>query len=92
MSPPNNLQFIDKVVSLQRRRQAGVQLTEGATAFSDRSPVCTLRLSRYLDFTTSHLLAQEVDRAMAQAVYAQTVFFVPNQGCVRTTAARRIPA
>lgn len=82
--------FIDKVVSLQRHRQDSAVAAGSETAFFDRSPVCTLALSRYLDFTTSHLLACEVDRVLAECVYVPTAFFIRNQGFVQATAARRI--
>jgi predicted ATPase len=82
--------FIDKVVALQQQRQNSIQAAETGAVFFDRSPVCTLALSHYLGFTPSHLLAEEVDRVMAEGVYETTVFFIRNQGFVQTTAARRI--
>lgn len=82
--------FIDKVISLQRQRQDCVWAARGATVFSDRSPVCTLALSRYLGCTSSRLLASEVSRIVAEGTYETTVFFVRNQGFVQPTAARRI--
>lgn len=88
--PWNDHAFIDKVVTLQRRRQNSVRAVASATVFFDRSPVCTLALSRYLGFTTSRLLAREVDRVAAEGVYQPTVFFIRNQGFVQTTTARRI--
>jgi predicted ATPase len=87
--PWHDRAFIDTIVTLQRRRQNSVRAT-AATVFFDRSPVCTLTLSRYLGFTTSHLLAAEVERVVAQRVYETTVFFIRNQGFVEPTAARRI--
>jgi predicted ATPase len=82
--------FIDEVITLQRQRQNSVRAAKTATVFFDRSPVCTLVLSRYLGFTTSYLLAREVDRVVAEGVYETTVFFIRNQGFVQATAARRI--
>jgi predicted ATPase len=82
--------FIDKVVTLQRQRQDSVCAPQGVTVFFDRSPVCTLALSRYLGFPASRLLADEVARVTAEREYEATVFFVRNQGFVRATAARRI--
>ena len=81
--------FIDKVITLQRQRQNSVRAAENVVFF-DRSPVCTLALSRYLGLGTSRLLAAEVDRVVAEGVYETTVFFIRNQGFVRATAARRI--
>jgi predicted ATPase len=54
--------FIDKVIALQRQRQDAVLPAAGSsTVFFDRSPVCTLALSRHLGFAPSPLLAREVD-------------------------------
>jgi predicted ATPase len=59
-------------------------------AFFDRSPVCTLALSRYAGLAPSALLRAEIDRLLAERHYERTVFFVRNQGFVEPTAARRI--
>jgi len=85
--PQHDHTFIDRITTLQRQRQDSVGAT---TAFFDRSPVCTLALSRYLGLTTSRLLAREVDRVVADGAYETTVFFIRNQGFVQATAARRI--
>jgi predicted ATPase len=82
--------FIDKVVALQRRRQDSLLAPEGATVFFDRSPVCTLALSRYLGSPVSPLVDREVGRVVAAGIYEPTVFFVRNQGSVQATAARQI--
>lgn len=82
--------FIDKVITLQRQRQSSVRAAQGTTVFFDRSPVCTLTLSRYLGFPTARLLAGEVSRVVAEGTYETTVFFIRNQGFVQATAARRI--
>jgi predicted ATPase len=82
--------FIDQIVGLQRLRQANTRVPETATVFFDRSPVCTLALSRHLGFATSRLLAEEIDRILRGGVYEQTVFFVRHQGFIQRTAARRI--
>jgi predicted ATPase len=88
--PWHDPDFIDKVITLQRQRQDAVPAADGATVFFDRSPVCTLALSRYLGFTTSRLLHEEVCRAVAEGTYEPTVFFIRNQGFVQPTAARQI--
>jgi predicted ATPase len=79
--------FIDHIVTLQRHRQvsAGSALT-----FFDRSPVCTLALSRHLGLTASSALRAEIERIQASLIYEPTVFFIRNQGHVEATAARRI--
>jgi len=82
--------FIDKVLALQRQRQNSVAVARDTTVFFDRSPACTLALSRYLDFTTSPLLDREVSRVLAEGTYEPTVFFIRNQGFVQPTAARQI--
>jgi predicted ATPase len=86
--PRHDHSFIDAIVTLQRQRQKAVRAAP--TVYFDRSPVCTLALSRYLGLTTSPLLAREVERVVAEHVYEPTVFLVRNQGFVRPTAARRI--
>ena len=81
--------FIDKVITLQRQRQNSVRAA-GSVVFFDRSPVCTLALSRYLGLATSSPLAREVERVVAEGAYETTVFFIRNQGFVQPTAARQI--
>lgn len=82
--------FIDKIVELQRRRESGAATLDGDIVFFDRSPVCTLALSRWLGIGESALLAAEVDRVLRAGVYASTVFFVQSLGFITPTAARRI--
>ena len=82
--------FIDQIVALQRLREVNTRAPQTATVFFDRSPVCTLALSRHLGFATSRLLAEEIDRILRGGVYEQTVFFVRHQGFIERTAARRI--
>jgi predicted ATPase len=82
--------FIDKIVDLQRRRQAAAASPDGDVVFFDRSPVCTLALSRWLGCAESAQLAAEVDRVLQAGVYARSVFFVQSLGFVTSTAARRI--
>ena len=82
--------FIEKVLTLQRQRQHSARAARSAIVFFDRSPVCTLALSRYLGAAASHPLTREIDRLVAERTYETTVFFVRNLGFVRPTAARRI--
>lgn len=90
--PWDDSAFIDSIVTLQRRRQerALSEASTGGAVFFDRSPVCTLALSRYAGLAPSPLLAREIDRVMADGCYDQGVFFIRNQGFVQPTAARRI--
>jgi predicted ATPase len=83
--------FIDDVAALQRRRQDAVRATtDDETVFFDRSPVCTLVLSRYLGFPPPPSLTREVARIIADRMYEETVFFIRNQGFVQNTAVRKI--
>jgi predicted ATPase len=79
--------FIDHIVRLQRHRQ---RLAGPDPTIFDRSPVCTLALSRHLGLTASSELRAEIERIQAEQIYEPTVFFVRNQGHVEPTAARRI--
>lgn len=83
--------FPDAIVRLQRQRehQAGLPAATGPV-FCDRSPVCTLALSRFLGRPVSALVRAEVDRVVAERVFEQAVFFVRSLGFVTPTAARRI--
>jgi predicted ATPase len=85
-------EFIDAIVHLQRRRQHAAEgaAEAGDIVFFDRSPVCTLALSRWLGYAASPLLTAEVDRLLRSGSYASTVFFVRTLGFVTPTAARRI--
>ena len=83
--------FVDKIVALQqRRRDRALAGRNGPVVFFDRSPVCTLALSRYAGLAPSSLLARAVDRILSEGSYEKTVFFIRNQGFVQPTAARRI--
>jgi predicted ATPase len=88
--PWSDPSFMDKIVTLQRRRQFCAQAARSRPIFFDRSPVCTLALSHYLGFEPSRLLLDEVDRAMQESVYEPVVFFIRNQGFIHNTAARQI--
>lgn len=89
-APWHDHDFIDKVIALQRQRQDSFVAPEGATVFFDRSPICTVALSRYLGFPASPLLDREVSRVVAAGTYKPTVFFIRNQGSVQATPARQI--
>jgi predicted ATPase len=89
-TPWNDAVFIDRIVTLQRMREVRARHADGTRVFFDRSPVCTLALSRYAELAPTRLLTEEVDRVLADAVYEPTVFFVRNLGFVEPTAARRI--
>jgi predicted ATPase len=88
--PWHDHDFIDQVIALQRQRQDRVGTDRGAAVFFDRSPACTLALSRFLGRAPSRLLDREVASMMARGTYETTAFFVRHQGFVEATAARRI--
>jgi predicted ATPase len=82
--------FIDAIVHLQRdRQQQPTPLTTTVQIF-DRSPICTLALAYYLGQPVTPVLAREVDRVVAAALYQPRVFFVHLLGFITPTAARRI--
>ena len=82
--------FIDRIVDLQHRRQTAADARAHGVMVFDRSPVCTLALSRHLGLAPSRALRDEIDRLQTQHLYARSVFFVRNLGFVEATAARRI--
>jgi Predicted ATPase len=81
--------FADAIVALQRQREESKSEGSAGAIFVDRSPVCTLALARHMGWPVSPRLAAEVDRVVAERVYAG-VFFIRNLGFVEPTAARRI--
>jgi predicted ATPase len=91
--PHTSPAFIDAILGLQLWRQQAARTAagpDGSIVFFDRSPVCTLALSRYLGYPDSALLTAEVGRLLRCGSYARTVFFVRSLGFVTPTAARRI--
>ncbi|MFI7541971.1 AAA family ATPase [Actinoplanes sp. NPDC049599] len=82
--------FLDDIADLQRRRQLSADTVARPVTFFDRSPVCTLALSRHLGVPAATGLRTELDRIRVARVYEPSVFFVRHQGSVRPTAARRI--
>ncbi|RYF90411.1 MAG: ATPase [Caulobacteraceae bacterium] len=77
--------FCDAILALQQQREAGAP--PGPVVF-DRSPVCTLALSRFLGRQPSAALQQAA--ADCRARYAGAVFFVESLATLVNTAARRI--
>lgn len=86
-------EFIDAVADLQRRRQlaAGERSAEVAgVQLYDRSPVCTLALSRFLGLPPSPALEAELARIESGQIYDKQVLFVRGLGFIARTRARRI--
>ncbi|GIE29281.1 hypothetical protein Ait01nite_023260 [Actinoplanes italicus] len=88
--PWRSPEFVDRVLRLQRGRQRDTAAWQHDTVFFDRSPICTLALSRYAAVPPSAALLAEVERVRAGHFYERDVFFVRHQGFVQPTAARRI--
>jgi predicted ATPase len=82
--------FIDHIVTLQRRRQTRALAAAAPVQFFDRSPVCTHALSVFLGLPFSAKLEAELARIEAQGIYQRQVFFMENLGFVTPTAVRRI--
>jgi predicted ATPase len=80
--------FIDQVVSLQRRRQRAP--AAGAAQLHDRSVLCTQALALFLGRPVTRLLAREVARVTRERVFERAVFFLRPLGFIEATAARRI--
>jgi len=82
--------FIDDIVALQRSRQRRADAWPDEVVVFDRSPICTLALSRFLGRAPSPALVAEVERVRREGIYQPRVFFVENLGYVTPTEARRI--
>ncbi|GAA2064433.1 AAA family ATPase [Catenulispora yoronensis] len=82
--------FVDLVLDVQREWERGSAASGDSVCFFDRSPVCTLALSRYLGRPDSAALKAELERIRLEGTYERTVFFLANLGYVEPTAARRI--
>jgi predicted ATPase len=82
--------FVDAIALVQRERELQpVPPATGVQVF-DRSPLCTVALSRYAGLPVTPFLAGEVERILAAATYEPRVFVVHLLGFVEPTAARRI--
>jgi len=88
--PWRSPEFLNKIVRLQIQRQLQTARLQEALQFYDRSPICTLALSRYLRFTPPDSLRLEIERIRREETYEKQVFFVESVGFVEPTAARRI--
>jgi predicted ATPase len=82
--------FIDRIVTLQRRRQTLMAGVPPSVQFFDRSPVCTYALALFLGYPPSDLLLEELARIERERIYRPDVFFIDNLGFCTPTEARRI--
>lgn len=91
-NPEPHLQpdFIDKIIHLQKQRQIEASAYPDVLQLYDRSPICTLALSRYLGYPPSPYLLEEMERIERESIYQRQVFFIDNLGFIQPTAARKI--
>jgi predicted ATPase len=82
--------FIDAIVRLQKRRQLEAAMAPSDPQWYDRSPVCTLALSRHLGYPPSAALLEELDRIERERIYQRQVFFIQHLGFCQPTEARKI--
>lgn len=82
--------FIDKIVRLQKQRQLESSPQPNRPQLYDRSPICTLALSRYVGYAPSVDLLDELARIEHENIYQKQVFFVENLGFIQPTEARKI--
>ena len=90
--PWKYVNFIDKIVSLQKRRECKSNTVSGLNQiqFFDRSPICTYALATYLGFSPTPLLCNEIDRILENNSYENQVFFIQNLGFITPTNERKI--
>lgn len=88
--PWTRADFCDRIALLQRRRQEQPLSPGTRVQVFDRSPLCTLALSRFLGRAPTPALIAEVDRVVRDEIYEPRVFLVRPLGAIEATAARRI--
>jgi len=82
--------FIDSIVRLQKRRQLETATLPVELQWYDRSPICTLALSRYLGYPASASLVEEIARIEREGIYQRQVFFIEHLGFCQPTEVRKI--
>jgi len=82
--------FIDKITLLQKQRQIETIMCPDELQVYDRSPMCTLALSRYLGYPPSACLLEEMERIERENIYQRQVFFLEHLGFCQPTEARKI--
>lgn len=88
--PHSQPDFIDAIVHLQKQRQLEASTRPDELQWYDRSPVCTLALSRYLGYPPSASLLEELERIEREMIYERQVFFIEQLGFIQPTEARKI--
>ncbi|HEY6285341.1 MAG TPA: AAA family ATPase [Ktedonobacteraceae bacterium] len=82
--------FIDAIVHLQKHRQVEAAMGPDELQWYDRSPICTLALSRYLGYPPPASLVEELERTERERIYQRQVFFIENLGFCQPNEARKI--
>lgn len=82
--------FIDAIIRLQKRRQQTAAMASCELQCYDRSPVCTLALSRHLGYPPSAALGEELERIAREKIYQRQVFFIEHLGFCQPSEARKI--
>lgn len=82
--------FVDKIVQLQKQRQIEAATSPGELQVYDRSPICTLALSRHLGYPPSASLLEELERIERERIYQRQVFFIENLGFCQPSEVRKI--
>ena len=82
--------FIDAIVRLQKHRQLEATMASSDLQWYDRSPVCTLALSRHLGYPPSASLVEELERIACERIYQRQVFFIEHLGFCQPSSARTI--
>jgi predicted ATPase len=82
--------FIDSIIRLQKQRQFEATRSHDELQWYDRSPICTLALSRYLGYAASPSLLEEIERIEREEIYQRRVFFIEHLGFCQPTEVRKI--
>ena len=82
--------FIDAIVRLQKQRQLEASRNPDELQWYDRSPICTLALSRHLGYPPSAALLEELERIEREKIYQREVFFIENLGFCQPSEVRKI--
>jgi predicted ATPase len=88
--PWRQVDFIDKIIRLQKQRQIETVTSPDELQVYDRSPICTFALSRYLGYPPSACLLEEMERIERENIYQRQVFFIEHLGFCQPTEARKI--
>jgi len=68
--------FIESIVRVQKQRQLEASTLPDELQWYDRSPICTLALSRYLGYPACAALLEELERIEREGIYQRRVFFI----------------